>query len=405
MLAHRKPKLPGEVSSLLARIDALRFTLGGNFDDIIDNVQLKNILARYSLDNRTHSLAGWLNVAARQDILDWLYQYACNMESEKQYIMHWAIACNQSPATIRKLHESTPLLHMIRFDNQTPLHIAARELNTDLTACVISLNKNANYRLQGTNTPLQVAMADNANCMAKFLIMSGADPNFFNLEGNTALHTAMLTNNGEMADFIIHANYGATIFACGYIAINIKNAAGDTPFSIAAKLGKLDFIASYLNPVLRERERCIIVQQNINTSFKAAIRSGQNEIAHYLLPYVDNIKNDFSSTSSAIALAARMKNLSLVKAICKRRLCTFITDTEQQSDSYIGMYIFGNYGKAQQIAAALKLIDVLLDDDDNFTDVLATYIGPLSKGELGKINKLVLHYYNECMPLVLNDRD
>lgn len=387
-------KLPAEVSLFEKELD----TIIQNDETHHDwhPPSLGHLLKRIRKRNTTLSFAGWLQLDGRQDLLDWLYQRAASNPAEQEFLQHWAVACRQSKDIISALHVSHPVMYLTRHGSYTPLHIAAHENDLERAALLTSLTGFANFWQKSSDTPLHIAMSDRHNVMAKALIQAGALVNLRNHEGDTCMHIAMKTRNWEMVSYIFLLTPANNYNGWGRHSIYMENSAGKTPFTIAAELGELHIIKAWIKTP-NSLTPCPIFPKEINRSFLAAIRNERVSVAHFLLPYVDNIKPYFhGNPGSAMYHAKKIRNLELVKAICKRRLEIFITQVSKSQDGYLYRFFSFGYSIEQQIHAAKDFMQKLETCDH--ADDIDISSGAITRGELYEIAALCVKHCCECVP-------
>lgn len=123
------------------------------------------------------------------------------------------------------------------YDN-TPFHFACRE-GDEQSALLLLKTRGANIDAQNSsgNTALHLASKDHKLNMVNFLLSQGADVNALDNNKNSPLHLAMKPGSLK---FIMK------LLEVPNILINLENAEGDTPLSLATQLRSLDLIQNLI---------------------------------------------------------------------------------------------------------------------------------------------------------------
>ena len=96
-------------------------------------------------------------------------------------------------------------------NNDTPLHIAAREGFLSVAKLLVEKGADIHAGDNENSTPLDVAAGCGQREMVELLVEAGTDLNHIDTNGNTALHFSIFGNNAEIATYLI--DHGADIRA------------------------------------------------------------------------------------------------------------------------------------------------------------------------------------------------
>jgi hypothetical protein len=402
----RANELPIAVKSLIAQINLLinnPHVLGDDpseFQLIIKNLTFEKLQAKYVCNKENNSVATWIYLAGRQDILDWIYQRSKQNRANEEYLLHWAVLCRQTGHTITELKQHVFLVER-QFHFEIPLHIAVRENNLDMARLL-------GYPTTYNNafTPLHLAVAENKIAMLKLLLELKANPDAVDCDGYTPLHLAckngslesiseligvggnplkVSDNSKDTALHIIlrgEKNVSQLIDALqikNHAGINLKNRAGLTPFAMAAKNGDIELVQRWLTPP-ENKDGSVYekpTQETINRAFREAVKQGRDKVVSLLIPHISNIKEEFAyKPGSAICIAANRKFSLVVAAICKQRVLTFINEREKVKSKPNSMQA---ENILREIAAARALLKIIDNED---AKVLDEHQAQFKRGEL-----------------------
>ncbi|WP_339046383.1 ankyrin repeat domain-containing protein [Candidatus Mesenet endosymbiont of Agriotes lineatus] len=215
-------------------------------------------------------------------------------------------------------------INQIRFDGDTPLHIAAHFGHLDVMNYLIDAGADLDARCNNSNTPLINTIFNKKLDAFELLINRGTNVNLRYANGRTALHHAVLYKNKEMVNILMNNGADPNIGDCrgktpmfytnGNLAlmesiiykvndIDTRYSSGRTPLYCMARENKAEFVQLLL---AREADPNIPTV-NGNTSLLSTIIDGRNNIESLFLLLEDkrtdlNIKNNKGECFASIAL-------------------------------------------------------------------------------------------------------
>lgn len=429
--------LPPEIKALMVQIDALIKNPELNRDHFSDlkKFGLSQLISTQTYNGVSHSCAGWIHHAGRQDILDWLYEH-CNTDPEANFfLLHWAVVCRQPEANIRELAGyqrknigynlySDNTTYLTRYNGMTPLHIAVEEGNADIVKTLLDCTEEPDVASSDHETPLHLAVSRQHTEIVNLLLAANAALDKKNKDGDTALHLAVRSSNHDIIKILVDA--GADILtpnlagdtalhiamykntdmasACfeslkpnKLTGFNLTNRDGHTPFTIAAAKNHLDIINYCLMPQQDNdnTEDDKIQQKFINLGLKSAARTGHIDAVNAILPCITDINAECSENKgSTLSIAAHYKHAGIVKALCKALLNDYIAKRDSEPDYKKYTYFFvkkgAGYSKEQKLGAARALLSVLNGEAEKGT--LDKFHGPLHNKTLHGIFNIINKY-------------
>jgi ankyrin repeat protein len=121
--------------------------------------------------------------------------------------------------------------------------------------------------------------------------------------GNTPVHT-LLSMRGEIDRVLPY------MISHVRAQINIPNNANQTPFMLAAMNDRIELMKSCIEMDVKNGEKQIVHQDNINFTFQLALRKNKLEVANMLLPYVTGLRKEDSKQLKAL-LAGKQIDIKL----------------------------------------------------------------------------------------------
>lgn len=183
----------------------------------------------------------------------------------------------------------------------TPLILAALNGNLEAVECLVAYGANVNAQDSRGNTPLSLASWSNearTETVIETLIKNGSDPNIHNNEDSGPLHNACQSGRTYVLMMLLDAGGD----------LHHKNASGDTPLDIAARLDRrevVSFLIDHDNTVVKSTK-----------SMREAVMSGKREVLAVLLDSgMDPGSQDPESGDSPLHISVRFFRLELSKML------------------------------------------------------------------------------------------
>jgi len=271
---------PPSVTKLMRQLDAVMRDPGLEIEEVsqdilsFDRLRAKKHYIEGQLipGHMPRSFASWASQCGRQDMLDWLYQWAVNHHVHN--LMCWAVLCRQPNQTLTQLHaDGCPI--------DTSLTVALDENNVEAAKQVLTL---AHEPARNTFIILRAGIAVDE----LLLLIPGLDCNWVDINNVSFAMWARAANLGLNNRYLNEAN--------------LQNQF--SVFALMAQAGHLELINRYLNEAS---------QENINAAFYQAVN--HTDVALALLPHIDCIQKFCVNGDNSPLLRAYPHQMELVQAI------------------------------------------------------------------------------------------
>lgn len=451
-----KRKLPYALHDLFAQIRILATQIQYDIEDYptIAELSLLDLSVHYSHaeTNESHTFAEW---AYKYDqyrlVLDWLYLTNEKKSVEKDFLLHWAVACRKSNYSIRKrVTEDGFDPTTIHPCGMTALDIAVLGNRQESLICLVELIKQNPYKQFALSKAFYHATKTGNAELAKIIASAGADLSYRDAQGNSALHVAVIRGDACILRLICQSFAKIDINACNaeddspahllarlhdshaaesLLSIikdsglvedpNHKNIRQATPLTIAAANGHEELVRQWLSNNKNDTP-IILTQWNLHHALIKAASKGHSHLAGVLAPYVShklpalqaaiankkdqaafsiiphiNIKDACQDQEgSALHLAARYGRTDVVKRLCMTRINKYIEErTVQQMKDNGAEHKHMLFGKglgqtaSRKIAAATAYREYILGNGTR--ESLVEFQKELNTDTLGELKALV----------------
>ena len=230
------------------------------------------------------------------------------VDSSGNTVLHLAAAGGYLDCCESILKHNADKINARNNDENTPLHLAIKNGNSNIIACLQQYQTGCNLQNSLGDTPLHLAVNDgHLDCFTKLLADTNLKIELTNNTHLTPLHCAAKTGNAEIIAQLLHR--GANC--------NAKDTSGDTPLHLAVTKGFLNCCEKLLARTdLKINEK----NKTNETPLHKAAEVGRRNVCELILQYpgvnINILKNKVHQTP--LHLAAQQNNHEVIKLLLKK---------------------------------------------------------------------------------------
>jgi ankyrin repeat protein len=189
----------------------------------------------------------------------------------------------------------------------TALHLASEEGHLNVVKCLVEKDRNGMCSLNFENeTPLHLAARKGRDCLVKYFAENSCNINAASTNGATCLHVAC--ENGHYTTVECLLKYGAQV--------NAVNSANQTPLHIAACRGQTKIVEQLFqhnaNLSLRDKDGM--------TTLMAASRNGHQDTVRLIMQHGSNTEDIDRNGNTVAQFAVQNESANILKFVSQQQV-------------------------------------------------------------------------------------